>query len=131
MLVNVGIQQEISKHQNQLRIKTGVDVEHITGQLKEVAERCMQRVYPLLNRDGSPKLVENADCEMVPGYVFDASGACRTLELLGKHIGFFEKDNSQRLDDYQNYFNRISTKAEEAARLADKRIREAENKQKQ
>jgi hypothetical protein len=33
---------------------------------------------------------------LAAAYAFDANGATRALELLGKHIGVFEKDNKQR-----------------------------------
>lgn len=57
--------------------------------LKTVTERCMQ-VSPVLDRKGNPVLVENADGDTVPAFVFNAMGATKATELLGKHIGMFK-----------------------------------------
>ncbi len=60
-----------------------VTVDYIIGGLKTVAERSMQ-VEAVLNKDGEP----------IGEYQFNAAGANKSLELLGKHLGMFtEKMN--------------------------------------
>ena len=67
-----------------------VTVDWVVKNIKEVAERCLQ-VKPVLDKRGKPVLVETPDGEVAPAYVFDSSGANRSLELLGKHIGMFSE----------------------------------------
>ena len=52
--------------------ETGINAEWVLKNLRTITEYCM-----------SPK-------------TFDATGALRALELIGRHIGFFEKDNLTR-----------------------------------
>ena len=68
--------------------KTGVDAEWVLTRLRTVAERCMQS-RPVLDRRGEPVSVEGPDGKDVAAWTFDASGANRALELLGKHVGLF------------------------------------------
>ncbi|MAF43018.1 MAG: terminase [Parcubacteria group bacterium] len=58
--------------------KTGVSQEFVVNGLKATFARCMQ-VTPVLDKDGVP----------IGNYNFNASGANRALELLGKHLGMF------------------------------------------
>jgi phage terminase small subunit len=60
-----------------------VDAAWVLSQLREVALRCLQAV-PLLDRSGR----ETGE------WRFNASGANRALELIGKHLGMF----GERLD---------------------------------
>jgi hypothetical protein len=57
--------------------KTGIDKSYVIARLKVVVERCMQQ---------EPVIVKG---EPVGQYVFNAAGANRALELLGKEIGMF------------------------------------------
>lgn len=52
---------------------------------KEIVDRCMQ-VQPVLDKDGEP----------TGEYRFDAAGANKALDQLGRYLGVFEKDNEQR-----------------------------------
>jgi phage terminase small subunit len=56
----------------------GIDSEWVMTSLRTVVERCMQ-VEPVLNREGNP----------IGVYRFDAPGALRGLELIGKQQGMF------------------------------------------
>lgn len=63
--------------------QTGITAEWVLNNLKEVAERCLQAA-PVLKRgihqeEGGQGL-----------WSFDASGAIRSLELIGKHKGMFK-----------------------------------------
>lgn len=78
----------IEAAQAKLSEKTEITQEWVLGNLKNIAERCMQ-VAPVLDRKGEQVHVENADGDLVPAFVFNAAGATRAVELLGKHIGMF------------------------------------------
>jgi hypothetical protein len=65
----------------QLRIKNTLTVEWVLGNLKEVTERCLQQ-EPVMIRKGN-EMVESGK------YTFQANGANKSLELIGKHLGMF------------------------------------------
>lgn len=95
----------LSKHDIQSRIgelkaaraqRTEISADFILTGLKEVAERCLQRVpvmeWDYENRAMRQKTDENGNAM----WEFDSTGANRAFELLGKHVGIFEKDNKQK-----------------------------------
>lgn len=65
-----------------------VDAAWVRKRFKTISDRCMQ-VEPVMMHDGE-KWIESGE------YKFDSSGANKATEALGKIIGVFEKDNSQR-----------------------------------
>lgn len=74
-----------------------VTQDFVVGSLKEVALRCMQKV-PVMAWDRDVKAhvqVKNASGEGV--WEFDSTGANRSLELLGKHLGIFDGDEDPEL----------------------------------
>lgn len=82
---NIKVIEAIECIKATVREKTGVTVEWVVNNLKEVAGRCMDSV-PVLDNDGK----ETGEWQ------FDASGANRSLQLLGMHVGAFEADNAQK-----------------------------------
>lgn len=88
MLANVSIKAKITELQSDIAKSLGISAEWIIERLKQVAERCMQ-AEPVMIRDGK-EMIESGE------YKFDSSGANKALELLGKHVGVFEKDNEQK-----------------------------------
>jgi phage terminase small subunit len=60
----------------------------VIEQLMTVSERTMQ-AKPVLDRKGAPVMVETPSGSLAPAFVFDSSGANRSLELLGKELGMF------------------------------------------
>lgn len=76
--------------------KTLVTPEYIVEGIKETAERCLQRV-PVMKWDYESKsMVQQQDEDGKDVWTFDSNGANRAFELLGKHLGIFEKDNKQK-----------------------------------
>jgi phage terminase small subunit len=78
LLSKVKVQEELNKRQAKVAQKCEIDAQWVLKNLKKVYERCMQEegVY---DRDGNFQGV----------FEFEASGAIRALELLGKHQGMF------------------------------------------
>jgi phage terminase small subunit len=69
MLRNAKVAAEIDRRSHALQDELNIDAKYVIMQLKELADRCMQHT---------------------PGkWKFDAAGANRALELLGKHLGLF------------------------------------------
>lgn len=64
-----------------LRVKNTLTVEWVLNNLKEVTERCLVQ-EPVMIRKGS-EMVESGE------YTFQANGANKSLELIGKHLGMF------------------------------------------
>lgn len=94
LLKNVEIRAYIDEKSEEITEKTLVDVEYIILGLKEVAERCMQR-RPVMEFNGK-FMEQKKDDDGNNVWEFDSSGANRSLELLGRHKGVFEKDNGQK-----------------------------------
>lgn len=79
--------------------RTEITADFVLTGLKEVAERCLQRV-PVMEWDYESKTFRQKTDEQGQGiWEFDSSGANRAFELLGKHVGIFERDNSQKKPD--------------------------------
>jgi len=70
----------IEKKKQALAEACGITVKEVVDGLREVADRCLQKKKA---EDGQP-----AD-------KFEPSGANKAYELLGRHLGIFEKDNVQ------------------------------------
>lgn len=77
------VRDKIEKGLSDAAIYAGVSRAWVISKLKEVAERCMQ-AQPVLDKMGNKTGL----------YVFDSSGANRSLELLGKHLRVFGDDAS-------------------------------------
>jgi len=68
--------------------RTKLSQEWVLSNLKEVAERSLQ-ARPVLDRKGKAVVIETAKGTKAAAYQFDASGANRATELVGKHLGMF------------------------------------------
>lgn len=83
--VNLRI-QELQKIKTEVASKEfKIDAAWVLKQAKKVHERCMQS-EPVEDRKGNSVLVKNANGDLVPAYTFEAAGANKSLELIGKHI---------------------------------------------
>lgn len=80
----------VKERQVALADKLGITQEWIIGRFREISDRCMQ-AKPVLNKKGEQVLVEDKDGNKVPAYVFDSTGANKSTEMLGKHLGMFKE----------------------------------------
>ncbi len=78
------IQQRLAELQEQIAKTVGLTAEYVIAGFMEVYERCMQKVPAMTNDDGS-----------ITGFTFNATGANRALELLGKHLDLFEDKTAE------------------------------------
>ncbi len=78
LLANANVQLAVAKRALVLAEKADLSVEWVLDGLKTVAERCMQAVE-VTTRDGTP----------TGEYVFNAAGANKAYELIGKHLRMF------------------------------------------
>lgn len=104
LLRNVQVQEFIQAGREKASKKTLVTVEFVINGLKDVAQRCMQRV-PVMVGQGKERRQATVEIEdpktgdrVTAGvWEFDSSGANRSLELLGKHVGAFIESDSEDL----------------------------------
>lgn len=79
--------------------KNNIDIGWVRLRLQEISDRCMTAI-PVVVFNAATKQIEQeteiVDGEIVGVYKFDSAGANKATELLGKHLGFFEKDNEQQ-----------------------------------
>ena len=78
------VREAIEKAQAKRARRVEVTQDYVLSNLVEVVERTMQRA-PVTNRKGE----QVTDEEGRAVWTFDAKGANRALELLGKHLGIF------------------------------------------
>lgn len=62
--------------------RTSIDADYVLRQAVKLHERCMQEVKPKVHRNGD----QVEDEEGNPVYEFNAAGAAKSLELVGKHV---------------------------------------------
>lgn len=62
--------------------RTQIDADYVLRQAVKLHERCMQEIEPFRDRKGEHVHDEHGR----PLYVFNANGAARALELIGKHV---------------------------------------------
>ena len=89
MLSMPKLQTYLEAKRRKLEIKTEMSAQYVLQNLKDVAERCMS-AQPVVNMAGKPVMDENGN----PVYRFDSAGANKALELIGKHLGVFNADQS-------------------------------------
>lgn len=87
LMKNDEVLRQIEIFTHELAEKSKLTAEAIVADLIEVKERCMQRA-PVMVREGK-EMVQAIDDEGRNVWQFDAKGANKSLELLGKHIGMF------------------------------------------
>lgn len=93
LLGNVGVARAIEDATKKRAERAEVDAEYVVRNLREVAERCMQK-RPVLNMKGEQVVDEEGNAK----WTFDSKGANRALELLGKHIGMFTDKVDAKID---------------------------------
>lgn len=74
------IANEIDKLTKEKMDELRVSKDWVIDRLKTISDRCMQEI-PVLDKDGKP----------TGEYKFDAAGANKSTELLGKHLGVFQE----------------------------------------
>jgi phage terminase small subunit len=96
LLVNVNISEEIKRLKAERVDRIHLDNGWVVKRLIQITNRCMQ-AEEIKDKEGEPTGI----------YKFDASAAVRAVELIGKHIGFFETDNKQKAPDMPRQFYRL------------------------
>ena len=100
LLTNVDIRQEIEELSNKQLEELDITTSYIIRNIKEVAERCMQKT-PVLYYDKEDKEYkqekiafkdeESGEIREEGVWQFDASNSLKALELLGKYKSIFKE----------------------------------------
>ena len=97
LLANVSIKAAIDAELQKIAEEAKVTAHYVINNLKEVVSRCMQHQPVMVyDRDAremvqATEIVKDADgnAKEVGVFTFDAMGANKALELLGKHLKLF------------------------------------------
>lgn len=88
LLSNAIVRAEIDRLQEERQERVQISADYVVANLGEIVERCMQRA-PVMVRAGR-KMVQLIDQEGRHVWEFNANGANKALELLGRHLGMFK-----------------------------------------
>jgi phage terminase small subunit len=88
LLKKPAIQELVGKMRADQSEATGITAKSVLERLNAVANRCMD-AEPVYSKFGQPLVVVTEDGDVAPVWSFQASGANRALELLGKNLGLF------------------------------------------
>jgi len=80
LLTNADVAAAIAEAQADRAAHLGIDADWVLRRLRDLSDRCAQAV-PVIDKSGQETGM----------YVFNASGAIRAAELVGKHLGMFRE----------------------------------------
>ncbi len=87
LLANVSVADAVQAGMDARAERTGITADYVLSGIKEVAERCMERA-PVMEGRGEDRK-QAVDDEGRHVWCFDAPGANKAFELLGKHLKLF------------------------------------------
>ena len=85
LLSKLDIQEYICELKNKRSERVKYSQDELMRDILEVKNRCMQ-ANPVLDKEGNETGV----------WKFDSNGANKALDMLAKHVGFYETDNKQK-----------------------------------
>ena len=85
LLTKLDIQECICELKNKRSERVKYSQDELMRDILEVNNRCMQ-ANPALDKEGNETGV----------WKFDSNGANKALDMLAKHVGFYETDNKQK-----------------------------------
>jgi phage terminase small subunit len=95
LLANISVQEYIAVRMKARQERTEITQDFVLRTIQDTIDRCRQ-AKPVIGRKGEQVMVEAEDGALVPAFTFDANSVLRGCELLGKHLGIFAKDNTQK-----------------------------------
>lgn len=82
LLRNVQVAAALSEAQTKRAERVEIDADYVLRQAVKLHERCMQEVSPIVDRKGQQVTDEAGN----PLFEFNAAGAAKALELVGRHV---------------------------------------------
>ena len=95
LLAKLSIQEYIQKIKNKRSERVKYSQDELMRDILEVKNRCMQAV-PVMVFDKEEKCMVQATENGDGVWKFDSNGANKALDMLAKHVGFYETDNKQK-----------------------------------
>jgi phage terminase small subunit len=89
LLGNARVSRLIASLDQKAAAKLELDAQWVLGQLHGVSQKCQQAQPVMVFDRASKTMVPAVDEDGKAIYEFDSSGANRSLELIGKHLGMF------------------------------------------
>lgn len=90
------VQQYIEQLYAEARERNNVTFDSILDDIKEIRDRCMQHKAVMVFDKEEKKYVQVTDPDTGEGvWQFDAQNALKAIDMLAKHVGFYERDNKQ------------------------------------
>lgn len=84
--------------------RTEVTQDYVLKTIVTTVERCTQ-ARPVLNKQGEPVLIELPGGKVGAAYVFDPTSVLKGADMLARHVGLYEKHNSQLGDALTQFLN--------------------------
>lgn len=85
LLTKLDVQEYICELKNKRSERVKYSQDELMCDILEVKNRCMQ-ANPVLDKEGNETGI----------WKFDSNGANKALDMLAKHVGFYETDNKQK-----------------------------------
>ena len=85
LLAKLSIQEYICELKNKRSERVKYSQDELMRDILEVKNRCLQ-ANPVLDKEGNETGI----------WKFDSNGANKALDMLAKHVGFYETDNRQK-----------------------------------
>ena len=85
LLSKLDIQEYVQKIKNERSERVKYSQDELMRDILEVKNRCLQ-ANPVLDKEGNETGI----------WKFDSNGANKALDMLAKHVGFYETDNKQK-----------------------------------
>ena len=85
LLAKLSIQEYICELKNKRSERVRYSQDELMRDILEVKNRCMQ-ANPVIDKEGNETGI----------WKFDSNGANKALDMLAKHVGFYETDNKQK-----------------------------------
>ena len=82
LLTNVDVSAALVAAKTERAEQVGIDAAYVLRQAVKLHERCMQEISPVLDRKGQ-QVTDEAGNAL---FEFNAAGAAKALELVGKHV---------------------------------------------
>lgn len=98
LLGNAGVQQAIQERMNDRSERTKIDADFVLHGIAKNIKRCEQAA-PVLDREGSPVIVDDGEGNLAAAYKYDATNALKGYELLGKHLKLFTEKVDHSSED--------------------------------
>ena len=85
LLTKVNVQKYLQQLIEKRNKRTNITQDDVVADIIKVKDRCMQN-EAVLDKEGNETGI----------YKFDSNGANKALDMLAKHVGFYETDNKQK-----------------------------------